>query len=165
MPVAPIYSLPKMVRHPSEQLVASLCTEVEAALWSYMPLRSAEAAIDVAAEEGRVVLTGTVRGAAHKAMAGRLAAAVPGVTAVDNRLIADSELEAEVARALAVDPDTSDVAPGLRTRCLRGIAYLSGRVAVAEPTRVVPLLDRIVEVAGNVAGVLEVVQRIEVADG
>ena len=90
MTPAPIYHPQRSLWTVAEELRPSLAGAVEAALWTYAPLRASGVEIETEAANGQVTLVGFVRSSTQKAMASRLAVSVPGVEQVENRLIADS---------------------------------------------------------------------------
>lgn len=101
---------------------------VEEALLSYPPLREAGCPINVEVKDGRVELTGIVRSLAMKEMASRLAWGIPGVKEVVNNLLVDSQLEGEVAKRIASDPQTKPWACSIRVQVIRGQVRLKGNV-------------------------------------
>jgi len=143
----------------AEQTSRSLAGDVEAALWGYAPLRASGARVSVTAAGGRVTLAGRVRSSTHKAMAERLAAAVAEVTEVENRLIADNELETRVSAALAADASLSAAAGRVLAKCLYGTVYLDGRIVAADASEATAVLGRMVEAAAAVQGVDRVISR------
>ena len=118
--------------------------------------RVGSALIDVAADDGRVTLRGTVGSLRQKREARRAAERVHGVTSVDDRLAvrlpgehrrADADLRADVLRALSLDvlvPSTVDAS------VTDGCVVLSGAAGWQYQR------DEAAFVAGNVRGVVEV---------
>lgn len=153
------------IDHPSEHTLQGLETAVEGALWSFEPLRTTKSLIDVqASADGEVELTGNVRSDIMKAMAGRFAARVPGVTAVDNRIASDPEIESRVAAALgsgdlALFTDTIDVESRL------GTVYLGGTVTTDEKEAAETRLEHVVAAIGDIDGVHAVINRAVVVEG
>jgi len=103
--------------------------------------------------EGAVRLRGHVLRTSIKTQVGQLASLARGVRSVDNQLVADNELESEVAQAL------THTALGHQERVFvnarHGIIYLSGRLSSAA------LRDAIEQCAAAIAHVRAVVNRIE----
>jgi hypothetical protein len=107
--------------------------------------------IHVSAVDGVVLLEGHVTSRLRAARMAAAVATVPGVLAVENRLVCDDELTVAVARALAEGPHTRDHL--IRVAAHRGVITLEGRAAdaaVAAATRL----------AGCVPGVRGVVSRL-----
>jgi osmotically-inducible protein OsmY len=92
-------------------------------------------------------------------MAQRLAAAVPEVAEVENRLIADNELETRVSAALAADTALSGASGRILTKCLFGMVLLDGRIVAADAAEASAVLERVVEAAAAVQGVDRVINR------
>jgi hypothetical protein len=155
MTVASIYSTPRTVEHPSELMTGGLAAAVEAALWSYAPFRLAASEVRISADDGRIALEGTTATAAQKAVAEAIACGVAGVTSVDNRLVADSELEGQVALALYRDRSLALTTDSLEIKCLRGVVFLGPRPA-ADGMRP-EVLARARQVVGVLPGVRGVV--------
>jgi len=151
--------------HLTESLQHDLGATVEGALWTYDPLRLSEARLTVGAEEGVVTLGGNVRSNAHKAMAGRLAARVPGVRGVVNAVASDTDIEAEVAQAQAQAPDAAILTDRINLKSLVGRLYLGGRVVAPDLASAQALRRRAEELARAVPGVVDVLNQIEAAQG
>ena len=83
--------------------------------------------VNVSAEGDVVALSGTVRTRATKETAEVVAQSVAGVGQVKNALVVDTDLETEIARALATDPRTRDSAPDTLVGVVFGTAFLNGR--------------------------------------
>ena len=101
---------------------------VEEAFLSYPPLRESHCPISVEVKDGRVELKGVVRSSVMKEMASRLAWSVPGVKEVINNLLVDSQLEEEVAKRIASNPQTRAWAGSVRVQVIRGHVRLKGKV-------------------------------------
>ncbi len=86
--------------------------------------------IRVTVTDGVVTLAGHVSSRLRAEEAEARARAIPGVLAVENRLICDTELELEAAQALAQDPRTRSLA--LSVRAFRGVVTVSGQAPDAE---------------------------------
>ena len=110
--------------------------------------------ITVTVHDGVVTLIGRVRNTEQKQRAEAIAAGVRGVLGVRNFLIADDELEREIARALAQDPRTRDL--NIRVNAWFGYVHLDGEV----PTREARIVAE--EVAASVPGVEEIVNLLYV---
>jgi hyperosmotically inducible periplasmic protein len=130
--------------------------------------------IQVSSEHGVVTLRGDVPDETIKASAGRVAAAVPDVRQVVNHLeispgavpatasdltlgesLDDRALEVQVKLALSLHRELRDV--GIAASAYRRHLTLSGQVERAEQKRAA------LEIARQAAGVLEVIDRIEVS--
>lgn len=119
--------------------------------------------VQVDVQHGRVVLSGTVRSATEKAMAGSAAALVPGVREVLNGLtvstdgtIHDDELARAAQEALA--GSDSLAVRGVGARVEDGVAYLEGEV----PT--VAQEEEAKRLAGAVKGMEDVVSQLVVGE-
>jgi len=120
--------------------------------------------VKVDVEGGRVLLSGTVRSAAEKASAGRIAALVPGVREVVNALtvftegtVSDRELAQAAQRALAAADDPAIQALGVEV--VDGVAFLEGEV----PTRAQE--ERAKQIVGAIPGMEDVQSRLNVGRG
>ena len=123
----------RSIDHPTEHLVRGLHTAVEGALWNHGPLRSSRALVDVGVTpEGVVTLRGTVISEILKSMATRIAARVPGVTAVSNELVTDSETENTVADLLSRQA-TQLFTDQLQVESRQGVVYVGGTVVARDP--------------------------------
>src|SRR5574341_750242 len=106
----------------------TLATAIRYALEQYTPVRSTGGGIKVSARGGIVTLSGSVRSQSTKDTAAQLALKVKGVTAVENRLTVDSDLEVAIAQALASDTRTRAGFPGILVGAVYGTAFLKGMV-------------------------------------
>lgn len=115
--------------------------------------------VKVSARRGTVTLSGIVRSFAEKAAAGEVASRVPGVGRVENALtvtmdgtIADHELQAEVAKALARAPEIAlrDV----------GAVVADGVVTLVGHARDAARELAAIQAAGSVKGVKDVVSAL-----
>ncbi len=122
---------------------------VEEALFSYAPLRESCCPISVEVKDGRVELKGIVRSSAMKEMASRLAWRVPGVKEVINNLLVDSQLEEEVAKRIAFNPQTKEWAGSVRVQVIRGHVRLKGKV----PQEAREILCKVAQETPGVMGV------------
>ncbi len=103
-----------------------LVRAVKNALGRYTPLHIWDDSVHIDASGGKVILSGNVRSRSSKQTAEQIAAQVPGVQAVENRLIADADLELTIAQALAADPRTRSAFPGILVGVVLGAVYLKG---------------------------------------
>jgi osmotically-inducible protein OsmY len=103
---------------------------------------------------GVVWLGGHVRSRDLRELAGEVATRVPGVLRVENALIADDELAAEVERALLADERLHAV--DLQVDVLLGVVELRGSVATPDER------DEAARVASRVPGVEAVTNTLEV---
>ncbi len=127
-----------------------LANAVRQTLLQYPPLRASGSGVQVDAESGAVTLSGVVRSQAIKETAEQLAWKVKGVSAIENHLTVDSDVEVAVAQALASDTRTRAGFPGILIGVVYGVAYLKGTVASAE------IKNAASEIAAKIKGVLRV---------
>jgi len=136
---------------PREDVLAA----VEQALWRYAPVRSRDLqlawSLDAA---GVLTLSGFAPSHTIKDTLLEIAASVPGVSRVEDRVMADPDLEVSIAQALSVDPKTADLPPGsVQVFAQTGNVVLVGDVP--EDRR-----GEVVRVAGQIDGVRQVVNRL-----
>jgi hypothetical protein len=155
-----------LIDHPTEHLHRGLATAVEGALWRFAPIRQSLTLLDVqAAGDGTVRLGGNIRSDAMKAIAARIARGVPGVLAVEDRLVSDSALESDLALAIANDPEAGLYTDPLTISAILGMVYLGGIIAREDLAEAERLRDRIVEVARATPGVTEIVDNVQAVQG
>lgn len=135
---------------------ATLRAKVEERLYRYDPLRVNFHLIRVEAQDGRVILEGVVPSTAMKRMAESLARAVPGVREVQNGLVADPEIEAELGLRLAADPELSPPQARVLVTSVQGDVTLAGWVP-NEAAR-----QRAEQIARSIRGVRNVVNNLRV---
>ncbi|HHH82341.1 MAG TPA: BON domain-containing protein, partial [Chloroflexi bacterium] len=113
--------------------------------------------IQVDVKNGVVYLKGHLSKSLHSHHLEAIAAAVPGVRGVENRLMADRDLSLQVAQALSHDPRTRPF--NIPVRAFHGWVHLGGMV----PTET----DRAAceQVAGSVSGVRGVITLPKLPDG
>ncbi len=155
----------EMMDHPSEQIIQDLSTSVEGALWQFGPLRQSNSLIDVSPLRGGVRLAGNVRTDSLRAIAGRLAAAVPGVSGVENDLVSDTRIESDLSLSLALDEVTASYTDKVRVKCLNGSVYLVGVIARDSLADAVAAVERAVELAEGTPGVREVFSGLRALEG
>ncbi len=134
------------------QTIEDLETAVEEALRSYGPVR--DSIYDVQTQvsaDGSVEVSGHVRSGLIKDGVVETLRWVPGVTGVVDELVADSELEIDVAIALAMEPRLKDLPPGT----IAVHAHL-GHVTLVGDIENESLREAAVEAASQVMGVQEV---------
>ena len=125
---------------------------VETALWNYSPIRGSLSDLLVTvSQDGRVEVSGPVRAGLIKDGVLEALRWVPGVTGIVDGLVADNELEIQVAIALAQDPRLSSLSPG----AISVHSHL-GRVTLVARLRDEALSAATAEVASQVAGVRSV---------
>jgi osmotically-inducible protein OsmY len=126
---------------------------VETALWNYEPIRESLSDLQVTVSpDGRVEVSGPVRAGLIKDGVLETLRLVPGVTGIVDGMVADNELEIQVAVALARDPRLSSLPPG-------AIAVYSH---LGEVTLVGRLKDEAMgEVAAEVASQITGVQSVD----
>ncbi len=149
----------------AEQLVAEphvfeleadrrLFLELRRRLWDYEPLRASRPELDLEVTHGTVLVRGRARTLAMKEIVGYFCQRVEGVTAVRNELISDTEVEREVADALAAEPELGPLC--LLVDARNGVATLSGDLPRPE------LEVRAVEAARSAPGVVDVMSELAV---
>ncbi len=154
------------VEHASGQLTRGLATDVEQAIWNDPRLRSTDSQLGVqATAEGVVTLTGHVRGDMLKAVAGKRAGQVLGVRQVVNGLVADTDLENEIALALAMDPTVATCTDQLTVKVILGTALVSGTVRAADQAAADAALEQVRRLTLSVAGVREALITVQAAVG
>jgi osmotically-inducible protein OsmY/sporulation protein YlmC with PRC-barrel domain len=133
---------------------AELRAAVEAALEGFKPITLYERPhVRVTVTDGVVTLMGHVSSRLRAEHLEAAVATVPGVQAVDNRLVCDDELETQVAQALGADPRTR--ARPIAVHARHGVVSLSGRVPEAA------VAEAATAVAAALPTVRAVVNRIE----
>lgn len=110
----------------------ALARTVRDALEKHTPIRIWGHNIQIDAHAGTITLSGIARSHAVKGTAERLAREVKGVSAVQDKLIVDLDVETAVAQALASDSCTGAGFPGILVGVVFGIVYLKGTVASTE---------------------------------
>ena len=120
---------------------------VREAIERYATLRIWDHMLQIQADDGLVTLTGHVRTAPSKETAERIVRQVPGVRAIDNRLLIDTDLEIAVGRALAENAVTASSFPGILIGSAFGEIHLKGHVASPE------IRQAAEQIAGQVPGV------------
>ncbi len=135
---------------------ATLRAKVEERLYRYDPLRVNFHLIRVDAQDGRVILDGVVPSTAIKRMAETLARSIPGVREVQNDLVADPEIEAELGLRLAADPELSPPQARVLVTSVQGDVTLVGWVP-NEASR-----QRAEQIARSIRGVRNVVNNLRV---
>jgi osmotically-inducible protein OsmY len=127
-----------------------LLADVEAALWSNPSIRTLErASLSVDVREGEVFLAGHVASSMLRRRIGDLVAAVPGVVAVHNDIVADADLATAVAQALASDSRTRSHL--IRVGTFHGWVRLSGEA----PEAVAQAAEEVASRVPHVRGVLD----------
>ncbi len=129
---------------------ANLAMAVRNALLQYTPLRIWGQGVQVDVQGGTVILSGNARSRAVKEMAERIARGVKGISAVQNQLLADTDVEVAVAQALSADARTRAGFPGILVGVVFGVVYLKGTVSSAD------IKNAATEIAPKVAGVRRV---------
>ncbi|MDW8064285.1 MAG: BON domain-containing protein [Anaerolineae bacterium] len=134
----------------------TLRAKVEERLYQYEPLRVNFHLIRVDARDGRVMLKGIVPSTSMKRMAEILARSIPGVREVQNDLVADPEIEAELGLRLAADPELSSSQARVLIISAQGDVTLAGWVP-NEAAR-----QRAEQIARSIRGVRSVVNNLQV---
>lgn len=124
-------STPPIDARPTES-EEELMIAVRDALARYTPVRVWDESVVVKAQGSTIVLSGSVRSRSAKEMAAEIVRKVKGVSAVEDHLVVDADVELAIAQALAVDPRTQAVFPGVLVGVVFGVVYLKGHVASTE---------------------------------
>lgn len=116
------------------------------------PLRTLGNHLKVSVQpDGIVEVSGSIRSRLIKEMVLQSIKEVPGVHRVEDAIIADPDLELDIAQALALDDRTSDIPLGhIFIHCHSGVVSLVGEL----PDRV--QLSDLLDVVSNVDGVRDV---------
>jgi osmotically-inducible protein OsmY len=130
--------------------------EIFQALHSYSPLDATAPPIEIEVVDGVVTLRGAVRGAGIRDMAGKLAATVEGIEAVNNELLDDPTIEGKVARVLAAHPDLGLSTTLIHLKSYHGVVTLSGPVSSQAQQMAAEAVTR------SVPGVANVINRLDV---
>jgi len=153
------------VDHPSEHLVQDRAAAVEEVLWRYDPIRQTESLIGVTVAGDVATLRGNVRSDTMKGVASRLALSVPGIGRVVNGLVSDTQLEVQVAMALAMATDVSLFTDQIQTKSLLGTVYLGGVAAAPQLAAAEAARARAEQVVRALPGVHEVHNQIRALEG
>ena len=111
--------------------------------------RSKRALISVAVRDGFVTLRGYVPDRRAQRLAAQVSGCIRGVQGLRNRLVADDDLEARVARAMAGDARTREYV--FQVEAQRGIVRLTGALECTEPSADTQAAAQ--EIAASVEGV------------
>lgn len=144
---------------------AELIVAVHDALDAYTPIHIWGDGVQIDAHAGTVVLSGVVRSRSAKETAERIAGKVKGVSAVDNRLVVDPDVELAVAQALAADPRTRGAFPGILVGVVFGVTYLKGSVPTAEMKSAAEEIARKIPGVKFVSNELGITQDVKAAPG
>jgi S1-C subfamily serine protease/osmotically-inducible protein OsmY len=151
-----------IIHHPTELvgLDDPVTAAVLEALYNFAPIRSSHSLIDVRVSDGAVELAGYVQSRMMKLAATDLALSVPGVREVRNRLVTDTDINIEVAAALAWDERTRLTSRQVVARTSQGIVHLAGRVPSAEVKAMVEEIVRGVDGVRDVINILSLCQHL-----
>lgn len=163
--MAAVLATTHLIDHPTEQYRHGLASVVEGALWSYAPIRQSNTRVDIEVEGDVVYLDGNIRGALLKVVAGELAARVPGVGRVVNRLVSDPDVEHEIAMHLATDEGLDLTTDHLAIKSLLGTVYLGGMIFADTLAEAEALKGRAEALIGGMPGVREVVSTVSAVEG
>lgn len=132
-----------------------LIHEIERALWSYSPVRSRDLPIDLdVSDDGRATVHGHAPSRTIKEGVLEVVSSVSGVAEVVDEVHADPDVELAVAQALSSDDRTKHIPPGaVQIFAQLGVMVLVGRLTAEDR-------ESVVDVAGEVDGVREVVDRM-----
>ncbi|MFN8483256.1 MAG: BON domain-containing protein [Anaerolineae bacterium] len=146
------------IPHPTEMLEIDDQTrsDIIQRLHNHQALRQAHDSIGVAFADGVATLSGIVRTPVHVELAVTTAQATPGVKAVRNELLTDTDIELDAANRLALDPRLRLTTDQVSIASLHGSLLLSGRCDTAEQKAAA------LEIATYVPGVVEVVDGLKV---
>jgi osmotically-inducible protein OsmY len=153
---------------PTDQIEAdrALANVVQRQFDRYGALSTLKQGIQVSAQNGTVILNGSVPGEQERKMIEAMVENTQGVTAVDNRLRlpsspplpfnqADRTLVNRVRQALIEQPRVAEYAPNLNITADEGVVTLSGTVASESDRR---FIENVVENTTGVAGVVDRIQ-------
>lgn len=120
---------------PADRLVpfrrdSALYDDVYKALFDYGPLRIDLPGVTIRAIDGNVWLLGHVSSDLNQRLVSDLLQGIPGVATIHNQLVSDTDLAAEVSRALGRDPRTAGEMIGVYP--MLGDVRLRGNVRSAE---------------------------------
>jgi osmotically-inducible protein OsmY len=133
-----------------------ILSDVWEALWSIYPIRTMGLeSIEVEVKDGVVTLKGNVASPSHRYLAMQAVSKLRGVLQVVDRLIADDDLAAAVARELAQDEQLARLF--IKVQSELGLVTLEGTVPSED------LRQRALHLAERVHGVKGVVSRLHVA--
>ena len=105
----------------------SILAEVWEAVRRYEVIRASDmGSFSISVQEGHVLLTGHVSKKYHRDLIEEIACSMPGVSAVQNKLVVDSDLTIQVAQALSKDERTRHFI--LPVGCAHGWVRLGGEV-------------------------------------
>jgi osmotically-inducible protein OsmY len=150
-----------MLEHPSERLTLDLAAEIEGALWAYDPIRQSGSMIGVTADDaGAVRLFGVVPSFTISEIAEYIARGVPGVTGVTSSLVSDTEIQSDVALAIAGDPSVGVSTDRITIGSLLGLVQLGGVVTAPEMADAEAAVAQAETLARAVTGVRDVANRI-----
>ncbi len=153
------------IDHPTEHVSQGLATAVEGALWRYDPIRQTNTWIEVSVDGSTVYLDGNIRSAIMKSVATRIASSVAGVEAVVNRLVADPEIERDIAMRMALDPEIEVTTDKVSVTVQAGQVVLGGRVFADSQDEADAMRERIGELAGRAEGLRSLHNAIEAIEG
>jgi osmotically-inducible protein OsmY len=142
-----------------------LVMAVRDALNQYTPIHIWGDGVQIDSHAGTVVLSGVTRSRSAKETAGRMARAVKGVSAVDNRLVVDPDVELAIAQALAADPRTRAAFPGILVGVVFGVNFLKGAVLTAEMKAAAEEIARQIPGVKSVSNELAITQDAKAAPG
>jgi osmotically-inducible protein OsmY len=121
------------------------------ALWRYAPVRDELGFLKVQVDpEGNLVLSGNVRSSLVRDGVLETVYKVPGVRAIEDRMLPDHELEVFAAQTIASDSKTQIIPAGsISIRSHLGAVKINGKVDE-------PMLEAVVELVSNLEGVRSV---------
>jgi hypothetical protein len=154
------------IDHPSAHLLQGLDTEVEGALWAFAPLRSSGSIIGITVgPDGLVTLAGNVVSDAMRDAAGTRAAAVPGVSRVQNSIVSDAAIGVEAAAILQQIADQPLMTDHVDVLARLGVLYVGGTVVAPDRERAEAALDDALVRMAQLPGVLSVIRDVTVVEG
>lgn len=133
---------------------------IERSLWRHPSLRSDDIPVSFDLDpDGSLIVRGHVRSRTIKEGVLELVSSIANVTEVIDNVYADPDLEGAIAHALVTDERTAHLDPGsVQVFGQRGVMVLVGQLGSQEDVQAVR------EVASDVDGVLEVVDRLTTVD-
>lgn len=128
-----------------------LQAQIDDALWRYEPLRVLHAPLTAQVHGGEVTLAGVVPSRIIHRGVIEIVRRIPGIRAVHDQIVTDTDLDQAVTLALAQAPETRAWSADVQVAVRNGIVQLVGIVPDAAAS------EAIARVAANVPGVRRVV--------
>jgi len=133
-----------------------LQARIDDALWRYEPLRVLRAPLTAQVRHGEVTLTGVVPSRIIHRGVIEIVQRIPGIQAVHDQIVTDTDLDQAVTLALAQAAETQAWSADVQVAVRNGIVQLIGVVPDVAAS------EAIARVAANVPGVRRVVNLLRV---